>query len=131
MIFIDTSALLATVFVSDQHHQRADLCLRNLREENQILLTNNYVIVESIALMQRRFGLDLVRDFNNRILPLIQIEWVDEEQHNATIQTLLQANRRNLSLVDCSAFETMRRLGTETVFTFDSHFREEGFNVIP
>ena len=131
MIFIDTSALLATVFVSDQHHQRADLCLRNLREENQILLTNNYVIVESIALMQRRFGLDLVRDFNNRILPLIQIEWVDEEQHNATIQTLLQANRRNLSLVDCSVFETMRRLGTETVFTFDSHFREEGFNVIP
>lgn len=47
------------------------------------------------------------------------------------MQNVLTANRRQLSLVDCSAFETMRRLDIETVFTFDEHFREQGFNVIP
>ncbi len=131
MIFVDTSAFLSILSVDDKHHSRAELCLRSLREANQMLSTNNYVIVESIALIQNRFGLDTVRDFQNKILPLIQIEWVDEELHTASIKRILSANRRHLSLVDCSAFETMRRLGIETVFTFDDHFREEGFNVIP
>ncbi|MFZ5818472.1 MAG: type II toxin-antitoxin system VapC family toxin [Chloroflexota bacterium] len=131
MIFVDTSALLAIISVGDQHHLRAEQCLRNLREEGQTLFTNNYVIVESIALMQNRFGLGEVRDFRDKILPLIQIEWVGEDQHQIAINRVLSANRRRLSLVDCSAFETMRRLGIEAVFTFDDHFREEGFRLIP
>ena len=131
MTFVDTSAFLAILSVDDQHHSRAELCLRSLREENQMLSTNNYVIIESIALIQKRFGLDKVRDLQNKILPLIQIEWVDEEQHKIAIDRVLSTNRRKLSLVDCSAFETMRRLGIGTVFTFESHFQEEGFNIIP
>jgi predicted nucleic acid-binding protein len=47
------------------------------------------------------------------------------------LENLLSINRRQLSFVDCTAFQTMRRLGIETAFTFDSHFREEGFNTIP
>jgi predicted nucleic acid-binding protein len=131
MIFVDTSAFLAIFSVSDQNHLRAELCLRNLREERRILVTNNYVILESIALLQKRFGLDKVRDFQIKLLPLIQIHWIDKDQHEAAIQVIFQENRRGLSLVDCAAFQTMRRLGIETVFTFDSHFREEGFKVIP
>lgn len=131
MIFVDTSALLALISVGDQHHLHAEQCLRSLREEGKTLFTNNYVIVESISLMQKRFGLGEVRDFQGKILPLIQIEWVDEERHELAVQRVLSANRRRLSLVDCSAFETMRRLGVETAFTFDTHFRDEGFRVIP
>ena len=131
MIFVDSSAFLAILSVDDQHHPRAELCLRGLREENQMLYTNNYVIVESMALVQKRFSLDRVRHFQNKILPLVQIEWVDEEGHKVAIDHLLSTNRRQLSLADCSAFGTMRRLGIETVFTFDTHFHEEGFDVIP
>jgi predicted nucleic acid-binding protein len=58
-----------------------------------------------------------------------------EEQMNAlkelAINTVLTANRRNLNLVDCSSFETMRRLGIKTIFTFDEHSKEQGFQVIP
>jgi uncharacterized protein len=131
MIFVDTSAFLAIFSVSDQNHLRAELCLREMREERQTLVTNNYVILESIALLQKRFGLDKVRGFQGKLLPLIQIEWIDKNQHEAAIQAVFQENRRGLSLVDCTAFQTMRRLGIETAFTFDGHFREEGFKVIP
>lgn len=62
---------------------------------------------------------------------MLTIEWVDEAQHQTIVQTVLTTNRRQLSLVDCASFETMRRLGIETVFTSDSHFREWGFDVIP
>jgi len=100
-------------------------------EEDQTPFTNNYVIVESIALIQKRLGLEKVRDFQTKILALLQIEWVDEAQHISAIETVLQANRRKLSLIDCSAFQTINSLGINTVFTFDPHFAERGFNVIP
>lgn len=131
MIFVDTSTFLAIFSVSNRNHLRAELCLREMRAERQTLVTNNYVILESIALLQKRFGLDKVQDFQNKLLPLIQIEWIDKDQHEAAVQAVFQENRRGLSLVDYSAFETMRRLGIESAFTFDSHFRDEGFKVIP
>lgn len=131
MIFVDTSAFLAVLAAGDINHKRALLCWRNLLEESQTLFTNNYVIVESIAITQKRFGLEKVRDFQTEILPLLQIEWVDERQHITAIETVLQANRRKLSLIDCSAFQTMNNLGIDIAFTFDNHFREQGFTVVP
>lgn len=131
MIFIDTSAFLALVHRADANHQNAVECWENLIEAGKILLTNNYVVVESVATIQNRSGLDSVKQLQMDLLPFVDIEWVDEEQHTLAIESVLTTNRRNLSLVDCSAFNTMRRLGISTVFAFDEHFREQGFNVIP
>ncbi|MFH1907421.1 MAG: PIN domain-containing protein [Chloroflexota bacterium] len=131
MIFVDTSALLAVLDKNDINHALALRCWKNLLQEVHPLSTNNYVIVESIAIIQKRLGLQAVRDLQTEVLPFMQIEWIDENQHTVVIETVLATNRRKLSLVDCSAFQTMNNLGIETAFTFDPHFAEQGFNVIP
>ena len=131
MIFVDTSAILSVIVTNDINHERAVQCWRNLLEEGQIALTNNYVLVESAVIIQKRLGLSRVRDFQENILPFLTTEWIDEKQHSAALHEVLSANRRQLSLVDCSGFETMRRLEIKKVFTFDSHFRERGFEIIP
>jgi len=131
MIFVDTSAFFAVLSTSDANHPRASSCWRNVLAEGQTLLTDSYVLVESIAVIQKRLGLEKVRCFSEKILPLVKIEWVDETHHKTAMKAALIANRRNLSLVDCSAFETMRRLGIQSIFTFDEHFRERGYEVIP
>jgi predicted nucleic acid-binding protein len=131
MIFVDTSAFLAILGTDDLSHQRAVECWHTLLEEEQALLTNNYVLVESIVIIQKRLGLSTVRSFHERLLPFVTIEWIDGDQHEASIHFVLAANRRQLSLVDCSGFETMQRLKIEKVFTFDNHFAEQGFEVIP
>ncbi len=131
VIFVDTSAFYALSCAEDRNYSQAVRMWESLIREENNLATNNYVVVESISLFQNRFGIDKVRIFLAKLMPFFNVAWVDEEQHVAAIQRVLSANRRRLSLVDCSAFETMRRLGIETVFTFDDHFREEGFRVIP
>jgi predicted nucleic acid-binding protein len=130
-IFIDTSALFPLVGTEDASSRTSVNVWENITQTENELFTNNYVIVECLSLVQRRLGLEFVRYLQMEILPLIEVDWLDEEQHALAVEHLLKSNRRHLSLVDCSAFETMRRLGIETVFTFDNHFREEGFNVIP
>jgi len=131
VIFIDTSALLALVDVSDQVHSQAFSTWEKLLSGDDTLIANNYVTVESISLAQRRVGMDAVRIIKQDITPYLVVDWMDEETHSSALEHVLSANRRNLSLVDCSSFETMRRLDIQTVFTFDPHFREQGFNVIP
>ncbi len=130
-IFIDTSAFFALLDNDDGQHLAAKRVWKELLQEDRTLLTSNYVLVECFALMQNRLGFRAVRDFQENIMPLIQVEYVDLEMHRAGVGALLAASRRNLSLVDCVSFEVMRTLGMKAVFTFDPHFREQGFSINP
>jgi predicted nucleic acid-binding protein len=56
---------------------------------------------------------------------------VDKDVHKQAMSALLAANRGDLSLVDCASFEILREAGMDSVFSFDPHFREQGFKVIP
>ena len=131
VIFVDTSALFALINSNDEFHRQANDQWKLLLEKKDSLFSNNYVILESISLIQRRYGMDWIHALYTDVLSLIKIDWVDESQHQAAIHTFLKSDRRQLSLVDCSSFETMHRLGIETVFAFNEHFREQGLNVIP
>jgi predicted nucleic acid-binding protein len=130
-IFIDTSALYAFISEDDRNHELARQRWESLLTSGNKLLTNSYVLVESITLIQQRLGMKYVRAFLLQFTPILQVDWLGQEQHSHAVEQLLTANRRQLSLVDCSSFETMRRLGIAKVFSFDEHFRERGFEVIP
>ena len=130
-IFIDTSAFLAVLNASDQFHPAAIQSWDEMLASDAALFSSNYITLETTTLLQHRFGIESVRLFESDILPIIEIAWVDEAIHRQGMSAILVANRRSLSLVDCTSFEVMRQVGLDTVFTFDLHFREQGFNIIP
>jgi uncharacterized protein len=130
MIFIDTSAFFAVIDRDDEHHVPAARTWRKLIDQSETMYTNNYVLLETISLLQRRLGLSAINDFIYA-LELVDIAWVSAEDHERGLVGLLTAARRNLSLTDCVSFETMRRMGIQRAFTFDPHFAEQGFKCIP
>ncbi|NOZ28440.1 MAG: PIN domain-containing protein [Chloroflexi bacterium] len=130
-VFVDTSALYALLDADDANHEQAkDVWGRLLRESTR-LICSNYVLLESIALIQRRLGMSAVREFQRGIVPLFDVHWVPPEVHAVALGTLLAAGRRSFSLVDCTSFELMHRLGIRTAFAFDRHFVEQGFVCLP
>src|SRR5512136_209381 len=106
MIYVDTSAFLAILDDNDACHATAQQAWQNLLEIGETLATNNYVLVESIAIIQNRVGLKSIQRMQSELLPVIEVDWLDPEQHETAISNVLTANRRTLSLVDCSSFET-------------------------
>ena len=126
-VFVDTSALLAVLHGSDAHHGRAARIWRPLVERDSDLVSTNYVLIETTALLQSRFGMGAVRDLADIIAPLLRVSFVTEDAHAAAVAALLAANRRHLSLVDCVSFATMRRLSVTRAFAFAPHFAEQGF----
>jgi len=130
-IFVDTSALYAVLCQNDSNYAAAAQYWKYILLSEESLVCTNCILVETFALIQHRLGMEAVKVFQDRVLPVLLIEWIDADQHNSAVESLLTANRRNLSLVDCSSFITMRRLGIQNVFAFDEHFSEQGFTCFP
>lgn len=131
MIFMDTSAFYAMISSDDPNHEIALQTWADLIENNEQLMCNNYILVESIALIQNRVGVEAVATLHNDIIPALEVDWLDESLHNAIMEVVISTNRRALSFVDQSSFSTMRRHKIKKAFTFDDHFRKQGFEVIP
>jgi predicted nucleic acid-binding protein len=130
-IFIDTAAFYALLDRDDENHPKAKKAWGEFIYPENTLVTSNYVLVETFALLQSRLGFSAARGFQEDVVPILQVEFVTFEIHRLGVAALLSASRRELSLVDCVSFEVMRDLGIKTAFTFDAHFREQGFSKTP
>ncbi|RPI24416.1 MAG: PIN domain-containing protein [Acidobacteria bacterium] len=130
-VFVDTSAFLAVLNSADQYHPDARVEWQRLIREDGALVCTDYVLLETLTLAQHRLGMAAVRALRDDVLPVITIEWVESRTFEIGLTALLAAGRKRLSLVDCISFEVMRSVGLRNVFTFDDHFRQEGFNPLP
>jgi uncharacterized protein len=130
-ILVDSFALYAVMDAADAFYESAADEWRRLLGGSASLGTTNYVLVETLALLQNRIGMEAVRRLTADILPILDVAWVDEMTHLAAHHAQLVSSQRELSLVDCVSFEVMRRFGIEQVFCFDPHFSEQGFRVLP
>lgn len=130
-VFVDTSAIVAILDVSEESHGSVAAVFRSLLDRQEALETSSYVLVESHALVQARLGMEAVRTLARDLAALFTVVWIDAEVHRAALSAVLAANRRRLSLVDCVSFEVMARRGLRTAFTLDRHFEEQGFEVVP
>ena len=128
VVFVDTSAFFALQAEDDKRHAVATQRLQYLISNKIPLVTTNYVVVETCALVQRRLGMVAVQTFHAGILPGVSVVWVNERLHERALATLLAEDRRKLSLVDCVSFELMRDCSLHQAFAFDAHFDEQGFD---
>lgn len=128
---VDTSALLAVMDADDANHRRAKRKWIELLEKDVPLICSNYILLEMFAILHNRFAIKAVMAFQNDIVPILQIYWIDEFLHRTAMAAMLAAGRRRLSLVDCVSFELMRQLGLDNAFVFDSDFASQGFHCIP
>jgi predicted nucleic acid-binding protein len=130
-IFIDTSGFIAVLDMDDASHTGAAKTWMDILTSEETLVTTNYVLVETCALVQNRLGMTAIKVFQEDIVPVLRIEWIDKAVHHAAMVVMLAAERKKLSLVDCVSFETMRLGGVTTAFTLDKHFKEQGFICLP
>jgi predicted nucleic acid-binding protein len=128
-IFVDTSGIFALLVRNDYMHIRAKENFSHFARKQFSLMTSSFVLVETIALLQRRIGLAAIHDFYAKIFPLVEIIWVDDKWHTRALQRLYALNQRGVSLVDCLSFEIMDSLEIEYAFAFDKHFEENGFTI--
>jgi predicted nucleic acid-binding protein len=128
-VFVDSSALYGVLDDTDPHHARLAQELQELRGRR--LLTHNYVVIESAALIRRRFGAEAVRRLLLDVLAPVEVVWVDESIHRAAVSAFLASGANRPSLVDFTSFEVMRLRGIQLALAVDRDFADAGFEVVP
>jgi predicted nucleic acid-binding protein len=129
VIFLDTSAIYAWADAADPNHAAAVRRLQAILDGGEALLTHNYVLVESIALLQARLGVAAAIKLADDSKAFV-IDWVDEDLHAAGIGELGRSKKRQVSLVDHISFLVMRRRHVDLAFAFDPDFITAGFGLV-
>jgi len=129
-IFVDTSAFYALIDRSDRYHHRASALWQVLLDDNAAFITSNYVVWETMGLLQNRICFDAASIWYRDILGITDVFWVDADVHQKAYELWLNLGRKNLSLVDCVSFVTMHRHEIEKVFCFKHFFGTQGFEVL-
>ena len=131
LVFVDTSAFYAVLDADDEQHGAAvqawDRLLSELAGGGVAAVTHSSILVETVALAQRRLGMAAVRAFLDDFVPLFEVVWVDADIHGQAATALLAADRRHVSLVDWTSFEMMRQRAIDLALAFDHDFWSRGF----
>ena len=128
MIFLDTSAVYAWADRHDPNHHTAVRLLQAILDRDESLVTHNYVVLESLALLQARLGVSAAVKFAKDAAAFV-VEWVDEDLHASGLRAVEKSGKRLVSLVDHISFLVMKRRRVTTAFAFDPDFKTEGFDL--
>jgi predicted nucleic acid-binding protein len=130
LTFIDTSAIVALYAGDDAAHQRAVSWLRDNADVRYA--THRAVILEATALLDRRLGTNVCDRFLDEFVPMIEVHVGDELDYVQTFSAFRAGrSRRGPSMTDRTSFQLMRDHGMTRAFTFDRHFADAGFEVVP
>jgi len=125
-VLVGTSALMALLVPSDAAHTRAKRAFARLRNKEAVLVITSYALLETYSLIERRLGLDAVRAFRERFVPLLEVIWVDASLHEAGLDLMLQRERPRLSLTDAVTILVGRDAKVDELFAFDRHLEAAG-----
>lgn len=130
-VFVDTSAFLAISNVSDRQHSAAVKTWQRLVDDREVVVTSNYVVVETSALLHSRHGLGAVARFVGDLLSVVLVQWVEPAAHASAMSALLSGSaNRGPSFVDCTSLQIIRGEKIDTVFAYDRHFERREFTLI-
>ena len=130
-VFADTSALYPLLVRTEVEHAVVRAAFEQLLDGGRPIWTTSFVLVETMALLQYRIGIAAARDFDEDIVPILHVYWVDEALYRRGTDRLWREDRRKLSLVDCIGMELMTQKGITMALAVDSHFEEAGFDLLP
>ena len=129
-VLVDTSALYAIFSENDLFHDRARAVYEHLINANQEIWTTSYALVETVALLHRRLGFEVVSELSEwRLDSNLQVFWIDGRIHAEAWDRFMAGQGRGLSFVDWTTAVVSRDMGAP-VFTFDQDFVSEGLPIV-
>lgn len=123
-ILWDSSAILALLDADDADHERAVAVARQIAAEKRPSFITNYIEVEAHALLLRKLGRTLAREWLLTGGLAVVRALPDEEQRAREI--LARHTDKDWTLCDAISFAVLDARHVRRAFSFDHHFRQYG-----
>ncbi len=134
-VFLDTSFLVAYHNKKDQNHLTATICYNNLKRSisNLRFVTTDYIFDELATLLLVRLDKERAIKICSEIIddPLIRLFMVSEKYFKQAWDVYKSMLDKDWSFTDCSSYVVMQELGIDKAASFDHHFKQFGFTILP
>lgn len=129
--FVDTSGWGNLFDATQPYHAKTATLYRIARQQNQRLITTNYVLTELVALLTSplRVPRPQLLGFVSSIKrsPFVELVHIDADTDEKAWQLLSMRQDKEWSLVDCASFVLMQQRNIYQALTNDHHFEQAGF----
>jgi len=135
-LFVDTTAFIALEDQDDKDHEDA----LNYRERIRLgetrfraFYTSNYILDEAFTLLRLRLGHQAAVLFgeNMRRSKMVRTLRVTPPIEDRSWEIFKKYSDKDFSFTDCTSFALMEEEAMSTAFTFDKHFQQYGFQMVP
>jgi len=130
-IFVDTAGWGHLVDPTQEFHKQASILYRSFRRQGSRLVTTNYILAELVALLMSPLRLPRAKIIAFvaalKSSPYVDILHVDATLDAQSWQLLVERSDKDWSLVDCSSFVIMQKVGLREALTTDRNFEQAGF----
>ncbi|MBI2590533.1 MAG: type II toxin-antitoxin system VapC family toxin [Candidatus Blackburnbacteria bacterium] len=127
-ILIDADAFVALNHKDDPNHTRALLLVAQIRDQKTDLLTSDPAFGEAITIISQEVALEPAVKFALKTLrgPIDIVE-VDSALRNDALEIFSKQTSKNSRFTDCINMAVMKRERIDTIFSFDKHYKKNGF----
>ncbi|MEH2212883.1 type II toxin-antitoxin system VapC family toxin [Nostoc sp.] len=130
-VFIDTSGWANLFIATESYHEQAKHWFQHKRQQNQAMVTTNYVVIELVALLNSPLRVPRPQLFKYveavRTASYINLIYIEPTIDSAAWELLKTREDKAWSLVDSTSFIVMQQLGIKEALTTDHHFEQAGF----
>ena len=120
----DSSAILALLDADDTDHARAVGVARGIASERRPCFITNYIEAEAHALLLRKLGRALAREW--LLTGGLTVVRVLPAEEQAAREILARHTDKDWTLCDAISFAVLDARHVARAFTFDHHFRQYG-----
>ena len=134
LLFVDTAGWMSMADKSDQRHVDSIRIRDEWLEQGGILITTNYIVDETLALIRIRLGgVEAAEKWWKQVSgsSRLQVEWIDAEIAEKALGWFFRWRDQSFSFTDCTSFVVMRQLRLKRALTGDKHFIAAGFEILP
>ena len=118
-VLIDSSIWFAAMVATDKDNRSAEGILRNIDDP----LSTDHIVIETWLLLNSRHGRRAAEAFAARTRSSgLPIAFVTPADLDAAWQMMEAFPDQDFSVVDCTSFAVMERLGVQRAASFDHHF---------
>ena len=131
--FLDTSFIIALEDADDENHEKAISFWKSFVKKPKPLITTSYIFDEVVTFVKRRIGFLKAVEIGNRILlsPSVDLIHISQEEFEKAWEMFLFYKDKKYSFTDCLSFLVMEKRELREVLTFDQHFKQMGFKILP
>ena len=133
-VFVDTGAIFAIKNDADARHKAAAQFFNKAVQYNLCsFITTDFIIFETVTLMKARLGNTVAIEAGKylRRNEHIKMLKITEDIIKNAWDIFDKYHDKSLSFTDCASFALMKKRNITKAFTFDEHFRQFGFELVP